>query len=118
LDPHRHERVAEHIREELEELIGFEMADPRIGAVSVAEVLLSPDYRMAHVRLTLGGTAEEQAATLAAIEHGKPFLRHELAERIQMFRTPDLKFEAALPTALAAKVPQLLKRIRRGRPKE
>jgi ribosome-binding factor A len=117
LDPHRHERVSEGIREELDELISYELSDPRIGPATVAEVHLSPDFRRAHVMLLLVGSPEEQAATLAAVDHAKQFLRHQLAERLQLFHTPDLHFEAALPGGLGAKAPQILKRIRRGRPK-
>jgi ribosome-binding factor A len=117
LDPHRQERVAESIREELDELIGYELSDPRIGSVSVTEALVSPDFRHAQVRLSLGGSAEEQVQTLTALDHAKPFLKHQLAERLQLYRTPELHFEAALAADLAAKAPQILKRIRRGRPK-
>jgi ribosome-binding factor A len=117
LDPHRTGRVSESIREELEELISYEMSDPRVGTVSVAEVHLSPDFKHAHVSLVFNGSAEEQVATLAALEHAKQFLRHQLAERLQLFRTPDLLFEAALPPGLGAKVPQILRRIKRGRPR-
>jgi len=117
LDPRRTERVSTGLREELDELINYELTDPRVGDAAVAEVHLSPDFRRAHVRLLLRGTAEEQAATLEAINHAKQFLRHQLAERLQLFHTPDLQFEAALPAALGAKAPQVLKRIRRGRPK-
>ncbi|HLX43019.1 MAG TPA: 30S ribosome-binding factor RbfA [Bryobacteraceae bacterium] len=117
MDPHRTERVSESIREELDELIGYEMSDPRVGPATVSEVLLSPDFRRAHIRLVLAGSPEEQAATLDAITHAKQFLRHQLAERLQLFHTPDLYFEAALPAELGAKVPQILKRIKRGRPR-
>ena len=117
MDPHRAERVSESIREELEELIGYEMADPRVGDVTVTEVHLSPDLRRAHVRLILRGTAPEQSATLEALAHAKQFLRHQLAERLQVFHVPELYFEAALPAELVAKVPQTLKRIKRGRPR-
>ena len=72
---HRNESVAENMREELDELISYELSDPRIGDVSVAEVLISPDFRHAHVRLTLSGPAQEQAATLEGLEHAKPFLK-------------------------------------------
>jgi ribosome-binding factor A len=115
VDPHRHERVAESIREELEELIGYELEDPRVGSASITEALLSPDFRHAHVRVSLRGTPEEQEKTLAAINHAKPFLKRELTDRLQMYRTPELHFEADLPAKLAAKAPQILKRMRRGR---
>ena len=118
MDPHRTERLSEAIREELEELIGYEMSDPRVGGASVTEVQLSPDLRQAFVRVMLAGTAEEQTATLDGLMHGKSFLKRQLAERLQLHHVPDLRFEAALPPALSAKAPQILRRIRRGRPKE
>lgn len=117
MDPHRNERVAESLREELDELIGYELSDPRIGGATVTEVLVSPDFRHAHIRLALEGTPSQQTATLAAIDHAKQFLRHQVAERLQLFHTPELHFQADLSAELSAKAPQILKRIRRGRPK-
>jgi ribosome-binding factor A len=117
LDPYRHERVSESIREELDELIAYEMSDPRIGSATVTEVLISHDYRKAVIRLALIGTAAEQTATLDALNHAKAFLRRELTERLQLFKTPELLFEAALAADLAAKAAKILKRIERGRPK-
>ena len=117
MDPHRHERLAESIREELEELISYELADPRLGNVSVTEALLSPDLRHAHIRVSLQGTPQEQEQTLEALHHAKTFLKHQLMERLQVFRMPELHFEPDLPSNLAAKAPQILKRIKRGRPK-
>jgi ribosome-binding factor A len=118
LDPHRHTRVTESIREELEELINYELSDPRVGEVSVTVAHVSPDYKQAHILLALKGSVAEQEASLDAIDHAKQFLKHQLADRLQLFRTPELHFEADLPTSLAAKAPQILRRIKRGRPKD
>ena len=98
-------------------MISFELADPRVGTVMVTEALVSPDYRRAHVRLALQGTPEEQAQTLQAVEHAKGFLKIQLSERLQLYRTPNLHFEADLPPALAAKASKTLKRMKRGRGK-
>ena len=97
--------------------MGYELSDPRVGSVSVTEVLLSPDFRRVNVRLALRGAPDEQAQTLLGLEHAKQFLKHQLTERLQLYRTPELYFEADLPADLAAKAPQILKRIKRGRPK-
>lgn len=118
MDPHRIERLTASIHEELEEMINFEMADPRVGPASISEVHISPDHRRALVLLVLQGTEAEQKATLEALNHAKAFLKLQLTERLQLFKTPDLHFEAALPASVAAKVPQILKRIKRGRPRE
>ncbi|HYO82492.1 MAG TPA: 30S ribosome-binding factor RbfA [Bryobacteraceae bacterium] len=117
MDPRRTERMAETLREELEELITCELTDPRLRVTGVAEVLLSPDGRVARARLLMNGSAEEQKESLAAVDHARGYIRRELAERVDIFRLPEIQFEAAVPAELAPRVPHLLKRVRRGRPR-
>ena len=50
MDPRRSERLSEALREELEELINYELTDPRIDVMGVAEVLITPDGKHARVR--------------------------------------------------------------------
>lgn len=117
MDPRRSERVSETLREELEELIAYELSDPRIQCSGVAEVLISPDSRAARVRLIMHGSPEEQKQTIQALNHARGYIRRELSLRIDLFRFPELHFEAAIPAELAPKVSRLLKRVRRGRPR-
>jgi ribosome-binding factor A len=117
MDPRRSERVAETLREELEELITCELTDPRIDVSGVVEVLVAPDARTARVRLLLSGNPESQKETLVALTGAKGFLKRELAHRLDMFRLPELQFEAAIPAELAPRVDSLLKRVKRGRPR-
>ena len=117
MDPRRSERVSETLREELEELICWELSDPRIECAGVAEVLISPDGRTARARLILPGDATSQKETLEALDHAKGFIKREIAQRVDMFRLPELRFEAALGAELGPRVAHLLKRVRRGRPR-
>ena len=116
MEDHRTLRVAEAIREELTELIDYEMEDPRIANVSVTEVLIDPGLKEARVRLSLldDSVAEE---TLSAIENARHFLRRQLALRLQLRRTPELHFEPDKDIA-GTKIEKLLKRVRKGRPKD
>lgn len=118
MDPHRGERVSETLKEELEEMIGYEMSDPRIGSVAVTEVLLSPDLKVARVRLSLSEDPEERRQTLQALEGARHYLRRQLAGRVQIYRIPDLHFEADLPGELARRAKSLLQRVRKGRPRD
>ena len=79
MDPRRSERVSEALREELEELIVYELADPRIQVEGVAEVLISGDAKRAHVRLLLLGDAAAQAETIEALEHACSYIRRQIA---------------------------------------
>ncbi|MGQ9635205.1 MAG: 30S ribosome-binding factor RbfA [Bryobacteraceae bacterium] len=93
MDDRRSERVREAIREELSEIIAYEMEDPRVQSVEVTEVLLSPDLRHARVRLHLEGDEKGRAQCLAALSGARRFLRRQLAVRIRLYRTPELHFE-------------------------
>jgi len=117
MDPRRSERLSEALREELEELISYELSDPRIHISGVAEVLISPDARTARVRLVMLGDAQSQRETLDALNHAKGFIKRELSQRVDVFRLPEFHFESALPATMSSRVPHLLKRVRRGRPR-
>jgi ribosome-binding factor A len=118
MDSHRTERVSEALREELDELISYELSDPRVGNVMITEVLLSPDKKQAKVRLHFGDRTDDGADTIAALEGARHFLRSQLAERLTIFRIPDLHFEADVSPGLNGRIDQLLKRVRRGRPRD
>jgi ribosome-binding factor A len=118
MDPHRSHRVSEAIREELYEIIGYEMSDPRINMVDVTEVLVAPDMRHARVRLHLGGDETSRGEALLAIEGARHFLRRELAVRLRLFRTPELHFEPDADAAQGERLDRLLRRVRKGRPRD
>jgi len=114
---HRTERISEALREELAELIGYELTDPRIGQATVTGVHVTPDKRHAFVRIGMPADANADE-TLAALDHASHFLRHELSARLDLFRVPQLHFEADVATELGGRMEHLLKRIQKGRPRE
>ncbi|MBV9268533.1 MAG: 30S ribosome-binding factor RbfA [Acidobacteriaceae bacterium] len=118
MDTHRNERVSEALREELGELIAYELSDPRIADATVTEVLVSPDMRHAQVRLHLSAEETEQKETIRALDGAKHFLRRQLAERLSLYRVPELHFEPDVAAGAGDRIEHLMKRIRRGRPRE
>jgi ribosome-binding factor A len=118
MENHRVQRVSEALRIELGEMISYELSDPRIGDAVVTEVLVSPDMRHAQVRLHLPNDALGQHETIQALDGAKHFLRRQLAERLNLFRVPELHFEADVSLAANDRMEHLLKRIRRGRPRQ
>ncbi len=118
MDPRRSERLTEALRTELDEILNYELADPRITDSAVIDVVLSPDGKKAHVRLALAGSANEQAECLKAIEKAKGYVRHLLTERVDVFLVPDLRFDLDLTPELRTKTNSMLRRIRKGRPKD
>jgi ribosome-binding factor A len=118
MDSHRAKRVSEALREELDEMIAYELSDPRIADAAVTEVLVSPDLKHAKVRLHVSNDSTQRQETIRALEGARHFLRHQLAERLSLFRIPDLHFEADVSLTDDARLDYLLKRVRRGRPRD
>ena len=118
MDNHRAQRVSEALREELGELISYELSDPRIAETTITEVLVSSDMKHAQVRLHFIDPGDKPDETLAALDRAKNFLRHQLAERLTLFRIPELHFESDVTQAGSPRMESLMKRIKRGRPRD
>ena len=118
MEGHRAERISLALQEELDELIGYEMSDPRVEGVTVSEVVLSSDGKKAIVRIACRKDEKAQMDAVAALEHAKNFLKSELVQRLQMFRVPDMRFEVDVEAPTGGKLDFLLRRIKRGRPRD
>jgi ribosome-binding factor A len=115
MDERRTLRVSEAVREELTEIIGFETEDPRLLAVEVTEVHVSPDGRHATVRVSPRGTEREQQESMAALEHARHYLRHELASRLSLRHVPELHFGRDRFADVESRINFLLKRAKKSR---
>jgi ribosome-binding factor A len=114
MESRRAQRVSETLREELAELVGYELKDPRLIGVTVTEAHLSPDGRHVRVLVALRGSAEERGAALEALEHARHYLRREVAGRLRLFRAPDLEFAEDEGGGGESRIDQLLKRIHKS----
>lgn len=87
-------RAGELVRHALAEILSRgEVHDPVIEThlITVAEVRMSPDLRMATIYvMPLGG--HDESAVLAALERNKRFLRGEIAQRVNLKFAPDIRF--------------------------
>ena len=115
MDEHRSRRVSVAVREELSEIIGFELSDPRLISVDVTDVTVSPDSRHALVKVSLGGGEQEQNQAMAALDRARNYLRHELASRLNLRKVPELHFEPDHYPDAATRVEILLKRAKQKR---
>lgn len=118
MDPRRSQRVTEALREELSEMVAFELEDPRLEGVTVTGVNVSPDLKVAVVSLAIPGDKAAQNRALEGMVHAKSYMKRELAQRLDLFRMPELRFETDLSPAASARMKQLLKRVRKGRPRD
>jgi ribosome-binding factor A len=85
-------RVNEAVRQVLSEAV-VELKDPRIGFVTVTGVETSPDLRQARVYVSVLGSEEKQAESLAGLTAAHGVLQARLGRELRLKRTPQLAFE-------------------------
>ena len=88
----RMRRVNEAVREVVSARIAEGLRDPRIGFVTVTGVETSPDLRHARVFVSVLGSDQERAATLAGLDSAHGVLQQSVATELRLKRTPSLQF--------------------------
>lgn len=104
-------RVGELVRHAVTELLARgDLPDPVFARafVTVPEVRMSPDLRLATVYVTLHDKREE-AAVLKALDAGRKILRTEVAHRVNLKFAPDLRFRADNRLDEVARIDALLR---------
>lgn len=90
----RTQRFGDFLKQELANLIQFEVRDPRVGMVSITDVEVSRDMSHAKVFMTvLGKESEEEASeSIDVLNKAAGFLRTQIAKSNNARTTPRLRF--------------------------
>jgi len=87
----RPQRLGDLIQREVSDLIRLEVRDPRVGMITITSVDVSPDIKHAKIFFTVL-EKEKLQETLAGLNRSAGFLRSQLAQRLKMYTTPELRF--------------------------
>jgi ribosome-binding factor A len=109
---HRPERLAESLKEEIAEVVGFELDDPRLEGVTVTDVEVAPDLRDAKVYVLVQGDKSDIDKALAALKHASAFVRQQVTIGLDLRHAPHLHFVRDSAEENAARVGELLNEIR------
>jgi ribosome-binding factor A len=107
----RPERLAETLKEQIAEVVGFELDDPRLGSVTVTDVELAKDLRDARVYVFVRGSEQEITAALSALRNASGFVRRQVALDLDLRHAPHLHFVRDTAEENAQRVHELLKDI-------
>lgn len=108
---HRAERLADQIRTEVAEMLIGELADPRIGLVTVTHVEVSPDYRRARVWVSVPENEASEEETLAGLTSAAGYIRHEISQRLRIRRAPEVAFHIDRGEREAGQVEALIQNL-------
>ncbi len=114
----RMSRVAELIKREVSQMILFELKDDRVGAgmISITDVDVSGDLQHAKIFVSIYGSDEARAETMAALHSAAGYIRSNLGKRVRLRRTPEVLFAEDLSLARGTEMLALLNRLEQERP--
>ena len=89
----RADRVADQIRMEVADILMRKIKDPRVHGVTVTDVELTADLRIAHVFVTTMETAQAEREIFAGLSKASGFVRSELGRRLTLRYLPEVIFK-------------------------
>jgi ribosome-binding factor A len=104
----RASRIADRIREELSEMLIQEISDPRLVGISITDVTVDREIAYAEVYVSALEGVQRADEVLAGLEHAQGYLRHELAQRIELRTFPRLRFHWDPTFEKAEKIERLI----------
>ena len=107
----RPERLAEALKIEIAEVVGFEMDDPRLESITVTDVEVSPDLRDAKVFVLVRGDDKEVSEALRSLRNAATFVRQQVAMNLDMRFAPHVHFVRDDAEENAARVGEILQEL-------
>src|SRR5690242_10701660 len=107
----RPERLAEALKEEISEVVGYELDDPNLQNAIVTDVEVAPDMRDAKVYVLVTGEEAEIKRTLRDLQHAAGFVRQQVALNLDLRFAPHIHFARDTAEENAARVGRLLNEL-------
>ena len=108
-------RINDGIQRELSQIIRTEVKDPRIGSLtSVIRVETTSDLKYCKVFISVLGNDEEKDGVMKGLKNAGGYIRHLLAERVNLRNTPELLFKLDNSVEYSVRMNALINEISKG----
>ncbi len=104
----RADRVADQIRMEVADILMRKIKDPRVRSVTVTDVELTADLRIAHIFVTTMEKEQAERDVFAGLSKASGFVRAELGRRLTLRYLPEIIFKKDVSGPRGDRVLQLL----------
>ena len=110
----RTEKVASLIKEEVGMYLTKEFRDPTLGFITVTEVIMTPDLKIAKIYVSIMGSQDIKASTMQMIENHKGEIRSMIGSNVRLKFTPYIQFYVDETYDRVDKINQLLNQIHKN----
>lgn len=109
-------RINGEVQRVLAEIIRGDLKDPRVGSLtSVVSVEVAPDLKTCKAWISVYGDENVQKDTLEGLRSAEGYIRKELARRINLRNTPEIRFIVDQSIAYGVKMSRLIDEVNRSR---
>ncbi|MFO7698795.1 MAG: 30S ribosome-binding factor RbfA [Anaerolineae bacterium] len=113
--PNRKERADSFIQQELTVILRDKVHDPRVDSLTITEVSLTKDRRVARVYVASFEDEKTLNEGLKGLESAKGVMRRELAQLLHWPWTPELLFRIDHSWQYGERIDQLIEQVRAER---
>ena len=105
-------RINGEVQKELAEIIRGGIKDPRISPLtSVVSVEVAPDLKTCKAWISVYGDETVEKDTLAGLKSAEGYIRRELARRINLRNTPEIRFIVDQSIAYGVRMSRLIDEV-------
>ena len=112
----RTERVASLLKEEVGTYLAREYRDAQYGFITVTEVHMSPDLRIAKIYVSIMGNVEVKERTMKMLEERKGEIRAFVGSHMRLKFTPTVQFYIDETLDRVDRIDQLIRQIHKDDP--
>ena len=110
-------RVNTEVQRELSNIIRGGIKDPRVAPMtSVVAVEVAPDLKTCRAYISVFGDEKAEEDTIKGLQSAEGFIRRELARKLNMRNTPEIKFvmdqSIAYGVAMSKKIDDVTKDLK------
>ena len=109
-------RINMEVQRELSEILRTEVKDPRVqaGMVSVVSAEVSPDLKYCKAYISVLGSEEAAQGVLEGLKSAMGYIRRELAARVNLRNTPEIRFVLDQSIAYGVKMTRMIDDVTRA----
>lgn len=106
----RPERVRGLLQETVAEILLREVKDPRVEGITLTGVDITPDLKLAKIYFSTL-QSENREAALAGLKSAAGYIKRQIAIRLQLRHTPELRFFYDTTLEKANRLESLLRQV-------
>ena len=109
--PYKYDMISSEVERIISEVVSYEIQDKRVlGNANVTGIKLSRDF--SHCKVFVQIEKEDKKDVLDGLKNASGFVRHILAEQLDMRKTPEIAFYYDESIEKAKRIEELLEQIK------